>query len=420
PAPPAPAQPRPADELVRECGGAGWLAWLTLQSARLWSAAAPDQRASLFHPASAPRLRDSLPAAAGADGELAAVLHALLDVCAAPASATAATVAAACEGAMRWAVVRGHRETAIQFAEAAAAAEPESAMRAYVAGRLNRDELSHDRATVWFRRAMRLARLAHSQIEFAIVQLGWGVLEQDRGSFANAEKLFRSAARGGFRNGRRSLAGAANHQLFNLTGYLGRMDEALESTSLAAALYPARHPRLPNLALDVALLWMDLEYFSSALYLLEKVLPRLIVPSSRRIAFAALARCYAVVRDRIKWARASEAALKIPAGSGPTESFVLYYLAESERSFERWDQAVTLALQVIAHEQSRGGGYAAARARALVQAERDPGSSDRDVIPAPNDKVEIITQTILKKLSARVGKPLNVNDVLFPELYPTA
>jgi tetratricopeptide (TPR) repeat protein len=195
-----------------------------------------------------------------------------------------------CATVWEWAELRGYSELALQFADAAARLEPDSAARCSTAGRLCRRKSERVRGTMWFRRAVRIARLGKAEIDFAIAHLGWGNLESDLGRFAEAEHHATKAFRAAMRRGRRSLAASAYHDLMTIAIHTERFDEAASFAANAVAFYRSDHPRLPALAHDVAFLWGKLRYFSSAAPLFEAVLSFVSLQVERVVVLANLAR----------------------------------------------------------------------------------------------------------------------------------
>ncbi|HEU0078912.1 MAG TPA: hypothetical protein VFQ76_14760, partial [Longimicrobiaceae bacterium] len=136
--PPAPGWPRPEWRILAECGSTiGVALWQLVRDVVLWAQVPPGERAGLFRPFSAAQaMRLSL--AADEAPELAEPLRELALVVATPGRAEAARVAEACEQVLVWAELRGMRETALQFAEAAARVEMDTSLRSKLAGRLCR------------------------------------------------------------------------------------------------------------------------------------------------------------------------------------------------------------------------------------------------------------------------------------------
>ncbi|MCA1792117.1 MAG: hypothetical protein LC667_20375 [Thioalkalivibrio sp.] len=209
----------------------------------LWQSATEDRRA-LFHPQPVEGEGELVAYATREAPELADSLRLLWSVHHYAVVVDTAAIADACTRIALWAERREMKLTAVQFAELAARVRPDSSPYSFTAGRLCRRNGEHQRAAIWYRRAQRLGRLANNLIDIANAQLGLGNLSSDLGNIATAEQHFLRAARAALRNGRRSLAAAAFHNLIGVTYDAGRKEEAVEHLRKAAAYYSVDHPRL--------------------------------------------------------------------------------------------------------------------------------------------------------------------------------
>jgi len=416
--PPAPGWPRPEWRLLAECGPVlGVTLWQLVRDVVLWAQVPPGDRPGLFRPlADAHAVR--LSQAAEEAPELAEPLRELAMMVATPGRAEAARVAEACERVLVWAEMRGMRETALQFAEAAARVENETPLRNHAAGRLCRRAHDFPRAGLWYRRGYRLARRAGAEAECAIALLGLGGLALDQGILGEAERNFSKAARAALRQGRQGLAASARHELLGVTIHAERYAEAIDHAGKAVDLYPSKHPRVPNLGYDVAFLWMRLHYFSSAIYLLDKVLPWFENQPLRVLVLAALARSTASVHDRIRFERMSTEVLKIISAGHDRAAASLYHLAEGARYFEQWERAEMLARQALGEANRSRNQSVSEAAKNLLCILPDRTQGPEDVVPDEGSEVDRITEKVLKKL-ARQPVPGSSGAVLFPEHYPT-
>jgi tetratricopeptide (TPR) repeat protein len=391
--------------------------WQLVRDVVLWAQVHPGDRAGLFRPLSAAQAGRFALAAEEAP-ELAEPLRELALVVATPGRAEAARVAEACERVLVWAEKRGMRETALQFAEAAARVDLDTSLRSKLAGRLCRRVHDHPRATLWYRRAARLARRAENEAEFAFAQLGLGGIAHDQGKFDEAEHYFWKAIRAGLRQGRTSIAGAAHHDLLGVAVHSGRYHDAITHADKAITFYPSKHPRLPNLGLDIGFLWMKLSYYSSAIYLLDRVLPWFDLQSHRILVLAAIARSTAAVHDRIRFERSSAEVLRMVAAGNERSASSLYHLAEGARYFEQWDRAGSLGRSALDEALRVGNQTVVQLARALLAELPSRTQGPDDLVPEEGSVTDRITTKILKKL-AKQPAPESSETVLFPEHYPT-
>jgi tetratricopeptide (TPR) repeat protein len=421
--PPMPKDPRRELDLLRDdTGPLGFMLWRIISDVLLWTGCPPDQRAGLFRDAQEGQ-GEPLAYATLAAPELREPLGVLLTVSVTPELADAGAVAEACARVVEWAEGQGMKETAVQFAEAAARIEPEVSRRAYTAGRLCRRLGDHARSAIWFRRAMRLARrtqaegIKFSEVDFANAQRGYGYLLIDVGRSKEAEPYLWKAVHAASRAGRKSLAGSAHHDLLLVTVGLKRWPEALEHAQQAVALYKDGHPRFPILAHDVAFMWSWLGYFSSALPIYEKVLPFVEYQRERILVLASLARSAAAVRDHIRFVRASNGVLEMAATDMEMTASSLYHVAEGARSFQQWERAEELATRSLDIARRRNDADITRLAgRLLIEIkDRDPG--DTDIVPELGDIVDATRELILRKLQKQPAPELSSRAVT-PERYP--
>lgn len=296
-APPPPGTPRSELAVLSECPAThGAALWRTLSDFVLWSGAPSNQRGGLF--SSLPGGgADLLPEPASDVSELAPVFAVLRALWAAPDEFPTSEVARACETVVEWAEASGYKETALQYAEAAACAEPEVSAYAFIAGRICRRAGETERAVIWYGRAARLARLAGrqrgAQIDFANAHLGHGNAFADFGRYDLADPHYWKALRAAREAGRRSLMGMAHHNLLVSALNTDKWEAALGHAERAVSLYKTGHPRFPLLAQDAALLWSRMGFYSSALPVYERVLPFVEHQRERILVLGNLARAAA-------------------------------------------------------------------------------------------------------------------------------
>ncbi|MEW5929499.1 MAG: hypothetical protein AB1941_18750 [Gemmatimonadota bacterium] len=421
--PPMPKDPRRELDLLRDdTGPLGFLLWRIISDVLLWTACPPENRAGLFRDAPEGR-GEALAYATLAAPELLEPLRTLMTVSVTPEFANASAVAEACARVVEWAEAREMKETAVQFAEAAARIEPEVSARAYTPGRLCRRLGAHHRSAMWYWRAARLARRAHklgvkgSEIDFANAHLGLGNLELDGGHYIAAERHYWKVIHAALRVGRQSLAGAGHHALIHLTTTTHHIAEAQNHARLAVSLYPAGHPRFPALAHDVAFLWMWQGYFSSALVVFEKILPWAEKQPERILALANLARCAAAVKDHIRYERAATQVITLAAVDNEFSDTSIYHLAEGARSFWDWSRAEFLAFRALTLAQNNNNQPLVALARSTLEAValRKPG--DTDIVPPVGGEIDEVLSAILHKLRKQPAP--EVSGAAVPERYPT-
>lgn len=404
---------------MAECGGAlGHVLWRVASDVLLWGAARQGVRGTLFHPADASEA-EPLSIAGTSHPELEDALTVLWSVHESAGAVNAPAVGNACSAVAAWAEGAALKRTAVQIAELAARLLPDSSELSFVAGRLCRRSGEFQRAAIWYRRALRLGRLADDLIDVANARLGMGNLESDLGNLRAAEENFWKAARAALRNGRRSLAAAAFHNLVGVTYDSGRRSEALEHLKRAAECYRPDHPRFPAFAYDAGFFLMREGYFSSALLLHEAVLPRVEGQRVSVLVRSALARSAAAVKDNIRYTRQSRVVLEMVAADDEDAASALCQLAEGARSFQNWAGAESFARQALALATRRGEARVVNDAEALLRAieQRIPG--DIDLVPPEDDPVDLATRAVLHKLGRKPASRAGEGGVIPPERYPT-
>lgn len=385
-------EPRPSHLVLEEVGGAvGYVLWLLLNDCDLWIAA--EQRSQLFADGGREWAEDAWPA------ELVDAFSMLRAASAAPELARAPDLAAAAATVWEWAERQGHMETSLQFAELAARLEPESSARAGTAGRLCRRRGGlHPRATRWYTRAVRLARLQNDEIAFAIAHLGWGMLDFNAGSYLHAEAHFTKGYRSAMRAGRRSLAGSAKHSIMTVYIASGRYAEARSHGWDAVRMYAAHHPALPRLAHDIAFLLAAEGYYASAIPVFEKSLAFFGAGVERMAVLASLAKAAAAVRDRLRFERASAEACSLAEHAAFAADSALYHIGKGACYFEQWDRARTLAAKSLELAESNGNRSIVRLASELIAAidAREADAGDR--IPEAGGEIDQLVDLMLRRL----------------------
>ena len=132
--PPPPRAPRPDWEVVAELSGGpvGLLLWMRLRDVSVWSGVSPAERIGLFGPV-CPEHEDWERQAAGIEA-IAQSVRVLSALARYPDIVKEAEIGRACATISGWAMATDKRETALQFAEAAAIADPYNAMLCAEAG----------------------------------------------------------------------------------------------------------------------------------------------------------------------------------------------------------------------------------------------------------------------------------------------
>lgn len=376
-------------------GALGIALWRVLSDVLLWCETPPAERASLY-------AVDGLRAAEGESPTdepsiaIARIRQAML-----AGEIGGSTIAAACREIAQWAERERLWETAMSFAEAAARAAPEDATVCYEAGVLCGMRLRTQRAAMLLQRAIRLARLARSEAAFANAHRGYGYLLAGLGRFAQAERHFWKSVRAALRIGQHGLAGQAYHNLMAVSGHLDRREDAIMFARRAAELYRGDHPRLPNLAYDIALLWCNEGYYSSALPVFERVAQLIAGKREEILAVAGVALAAAVVRDNVRYRRAAAIVVQMADGAVEFSAGALYHVGEGARCFHDWEAAqhFTHTARKLAE---KAGDMPVIELLSKLEAavrQRVPGPVDR--VPPTGGTIDGTQARLFRKMKAR-------------------
>lgn len=219
-----------------------------------------------------------------------------------------AAIAAACEAISEWAEGQGKLGTAIEFAQVASLLNPRYPMYAARAARILKERAEWDRAANWYDHAIFIARGLEDWYAYSDANCGLGGLYAERGRFPRARKLFRRALRAAIRHHEGEQVANAYHYLFTLEAVAGNWELAEQMAMQALLKYPAKSPRRPRLARDLAYRWILRGYFDRALPLAQEVMQHLSTPGLRTLVWSDIARAAAGAGDdetfETAWARA--------------------------------------------------------------------------------------------------------------------
>jgi tetratricopeptide (TPR) repeat protein len=321
-------------------------------------------------------------------------------------------LASACEALWIWAERMEWPEVAIHYAELAARIEPERPDCSGTAGRLCRAGGDTHRASIWYQRAARLARVQDNQIEFAKAHLGLGNLASDLGHLEVAQGHQEKALRAAMSVGKRSLAMYAYHNLLLLKLYAENFDEAWVHAKDALSLYERDHPRLPALAHDIALLYSRMGYHSSAIPVFEAVLPTLGRVHERMLVLANVARAAAACRDRVRYDRAARELVSAIETEGVVPVGARYNLACAAHTYADWSRAERLIAGVLA---TCPDGEYGRLAQSLADAIQNRTPGEMDLIPQVRSEIDSVRDTLLQHLRTNA---LPEPEIACPEKYP--
>jgi tetratricopeptide (TPR) repeat protein len=374
----------------------GVVLWKRVRAVKLWASTPRERRRGLFMPPSG-RVREQFARAVEEAPELQEPLGTLMALVRWPERARPTDVAAACLVVAEWAEGKGKLETALQFAEAAAAARPRDPGAAAMAGQFCTRVAAVDRAVVWLQRAVVLARRAMDRVWYIRGHLRLGFLMFHLGDYEQARRLYVLASRMATRTGRRGLAGQAQHDLFTVACEVGTYEEAEDHAWKALELYPVRHPAVPYLAHDYAWLLNREGFFSSAHVLLRATLP-LIAPHRRLPILGSLARACAGTGDREGYAAAAAEVLRLADTTDEGAAAALIHVAGGALWLGDPELAETAAARALEIAIRREEGEPQRSALAILEGLTAPEPPPPDHAPPEGARIRELTARFLARL----------------------
>jgi tetratricopeptide (TPR) repeat protein len=355
--------------------------WRAVANIRLWADTPKPERAELFQRirawSPAPGDRYDLPDptlkrradARASEPELVPALAVFSALTEAPDRISVSDVAAACRVVVAWAEQRGFTETAMQFAEAAAAAAPESPVLANLAGRICRAYGKRGRAELWYDRAIGLSRRTPGKLgirEYIHAHLGFATTLLEAEDHPRALKYIKRAGLMAKRKGMRAKAAESFHDALALAVLDGTYARAAIYARKAFSLYPFHHKRFPAFAYDLAFLMVSMGLYARALSLLQSVARKVEVPAEALVVWGTLARAAAGAGQRIRFNDAVEVVERMVMtyqGSAPA---ALYSVAEGARLLGDWSMAASYAARACHLAREAGSVQVLRRAEHLV------------------------------------------------------
>ncbi|HEX6370411.1 MAG TPA: hypothetical protein VF006_15930 [Longimicrobium sp.] len=329
-------------------------------------AAGPDVSGAMFDGEDLDGWEHDVLCAGGIDEALWAPVAVIASEVARPAEVDPERLAHACLAVTDWALECDAHGTAILFAEAAAAVWPTNARIAWVVGKLHRERMHFGRAESWLRRAGRVAAWTGDWELQAQAVNSLGNLKVHLGDFAGGRELLLKAARVAKRKRLRERLAKALHDLFVVSTYAGRFDEAEGHARDAFSAYGPDHPDLINLAFDVSHFWKQQGQFARALAVLKALSGRFPDADRQLRVLASTARAAGVMGQSDTFHRAwSDAWKLIDAGTADhlraAASLELGLGALSLGLWEHAEHALTTARDA-AQERRQGDTLAEAEA----------------------------------------------------------
>lgn len=351
--------------------GPGIVLWQILRDVTLWASLSPEQRGPELFNDGAGQVRDAIP-------ELEIDLGNLCTFVRQAHGDAGGVIGYTCYRVARWAEERGSTGTALEFMQAAALADRGTATYAYEVAKLARRLGDAAGASVWFSRAAVLARRAGDWETLARSYGGLGNLFRQRGNIPAAVEQHVRSLRVARRYGLRDLQADALNDLCVLRYEGGDPAAGAELARRALRAYGRGHARIPQLAHDVAVCWMDYEgRFADGLSVLRLLLGHAWRPADGLQLMASLARAAAGVGDRDGFESACTDIHARMTGAADQEchAAALVDLARGAALLGETERAVHIAAQALALARERREGRVAVEAEAILAEIRAEGAA---------------------------------------------
>jgi tetratricopeptide (TPR) repeat protein len=251
----------------------GMLLWQINRDVLLWAGTEPEERPRLFTAGALSR-RERQVKHAGLAGEALAAVELLTGLLRSDVVEDASHVTYCCERLSDWAVSARVPQTAVWFAQAAAAASPADASVAMRVGQLTAGFGRLTLAEDWLRRAIALGRRSGDWASYgdAWVELGRVMLLRDQ--VARARTCFLKATRAARRHSLWATRGQAYYGLFKAAVAADDHDDAERYAQTALSALGKQHPDIPALLHDLAELMLRRGDNSlAAMHILQNLLP---------------------------------------------------------------------------------------------------------------------------------------------------
>jgi len=352
-------------------GDLGVVLWRSMRNVMIWAYTPAGRRAGLFDPAAADARAAEL-ARMAPDAELLAPLSVIVALLESPERVEVPRLVNACRRVALWAEARGALGTALDFAQAAALAQPDAASLAFAVGRLARRRAEYDRAESWYTRAIVQGRQSGDWRSYALAFSGLGNMYVQRGNYPKARRAHIRTLRAARRHGLADLQGDAYHALFALQIETGAGPEADVLAARAFEAYGPAHPKVARLGYDVAYHWALRGLFAGALSVAEALVPHFEAPAERALVFGLLARAAGGAGARASFERAEAELRTLLAMERSEDSAARAHLGLSygASSLGEWTTAIHAGTEAVRIASARREGKVLLEAEAALQAVR--------------------------------------------------
>lgn len=322
------------------------LLWQRARDVVLWAGTPPEARGGLFE-AIPPEWRVVAERQASQIERLAQPVRVLSVLARYPEFVQAEEVSAACLAVSDWADENLLPETALTYAEVACHADPRSARAAAHAGQLCAYHATDDRAEVWYERGIKIGRRTKAWEWHVRSNLRLGILRYEQGRFRSSQRCCYRALSIAEWQGLTAFAGKAHHDLLRISIAMTAFRRGNEHARKALELYPRSYERLPYLAHDYAILLCDCGFDAEALEILDRILPRVLLPYERIVILGTIAKAAAGIGDVFRHRTSVEDVLLLASMSDLNAAGALALSAEGAHALGEWDRVAHLARMSI-------------------------------------------------------------------------
>jgi hypothetical protein len=313
-----------------------------------------------------------------------------------------ASLVARCRAIEEWADTKGAARTATEFAQLAALASPGDATLATRLARRIRDLADYPRAESWYSEAIVRARKARDWQAYVTSKLGLGITIRIRGNYGAARRTLERGLRRARRQGLQRLEAMALHELAVVAILTDNLRHTLRYGRAALHAYGPEHPRVPWLAHDLAVFWMNRGYFAPALDVFVAIPESLGEAADQLARQSGVARAAGAIGQLTRFGEAhatAEVLLQDPRTASRASSALLD-IARGALSLTLIDTASDLAGRGQRLAETRGEGEKVWEAEALIQ---EIASFD-----AARRASEIVIPTRVKTLASELVETLAV------------
>ncbi len=386
-------------------GDLGVLLWRSARNVALWAATPLEARARLFDRSAAETRRGEI-ARISPEAELLAPLLVVLTLLQTPGRVDLSRLVNACRRLALWAEQHGALGTALEFAQAAALAAPETAALAFNVGRLARRRAEYDRAESWYTRAIVQGRQTRDWRSYALAFSGMGNLHQQKGNFPLARRAHLRSLRAARRHALPELLGDAYHALFLVDVETGNCNHTDALAAEAFHAYGPHHPKLPRLAYDVAYHWTRRGVYPGAARVTEALLPHFEAPAERALVLGLMAWAGAGAGEPATFMRARMALDDVLAAGRAEDSAAraLHSVARGAACLGDWAQAAEAPETALRVANERREGKWVIEAEAALEAAR--AHAGPALQEGPRENTEVLARSFVRVL--RDAPPLRV------------